>query len=324
MSFLKPRKVERNYDLLSGCAWYTPNVAGIFSVLALFLVGMILGMALMLVLNLSLPGFPLYYSTLIVYPAQFLPVLMFVRLKSLGNSTFDRGYALDSSHFAPKGGAVTAILAVFATLSVSVILDPLMAWLPSMDENLVRTMEKMMEGPLWVSLLSMCVLAPVLEEWLCRGIVLRGLLNYSRKGEPGEDGHKRGMSPALAIVISALFFAVIHGNLWQGISAFTIGGFFGYAYYKTGSLKLTMLLHCANNTVSVLASKLPVFGDGAMAADANLCEILPLPWFAFMFAVSVVILAVAVKVISGIKTASEQGNCDIIPSAEDLADGKDL
>ncbi len=324
MSFLKPRKVERNYDLLSGCAWYTPNVAGIFSVLALFLVGMILGMALMLVLNLSLPGFPLYYSTLIVYPAQFLPVLMFVRLKSLGNSTFDRGYALDSSHFAPKGGAVTAILAVLATLSVSVILDPLMAWLPSMDENLVRTMEKMMEGPLWVSLLSMCVLAPVLEEWLCRGIVLRGLLNYSRKGEPGEDGHKRGMSPALAIVISALFFAVIHGNLWQGISAFTIGGFFGYAYYKTGSLKLTMLLHCANNTVSVLASKLPVFGDGAMAADANLCEIVPLPWFAFMFAVSVVILAVAVKVISGIKTASEQGNCDIIPSAEDLADGKDL
>ena len=64
----------------------------------------------------------------------------------------------------------------------------------------------------------MSVFAPILEEWLCRGVVLRGLLNYSRKGEPGEDGSRRGMNPALAIAISAIFFATIHGNLWQGIS----------------------------------------------------------------------------------------------------------
>ena len=83
--------------------------------------------------------------------------------------------------------------------------------------------------------------------------------NYSRKGEPGEDGSRRGMNPALAIAISAIFFATIHGNLWQGISAFILGSFFGYVYYKTGSLKLTMLMHCVNNTVSVLSSKLPAF-----------------------------------------------------------------
>ena len=43
MSFLRPRKVEKNYDLFSGCAWYTPGVAGVFAVLGWFLAGMILG-----------------------------------------------------------------------------------------------------------------------------------------------------------------------------------------------------------------------------------------------------------------------------------------
>lgn len=39
MSFLRPRKVEKNYDLFSGCAWYTPGVAGVFAVLGWFLAG---------------------------------------------------------------------------------------------------------------------------------------------------------------------------------------------------------------------------------------------------------------------------------------------
>ena len=215
MPFLKTRKVEKNYDLFSGCAWYTPGVAGVFAILAWFLVGMIIGGLVNLGLLLFLPGFPLYYSMLIVYPVQFLPVLMYVRLKSMRNSTFDRGYALDSNHFGSKGGALTALLMAFGTVALAMMLEPLMSVLPDMDENLVRTLETLLDGPLWVSLLSMSVLAPVLEEWMCRGVVLRGLLNYSRKGEPGEDGSRRGMNPALAIAISAIFFATIHGNLWQ-------------------------------------------------------------------------------------------------------------
>ena len=78
MSFLRPRKVEKNYDLFSGCAWYTPGVAGVFAVLGWFLAGMILGSLINIGLMIFLPGFPLYYSMLIVYPVQFIPVLMYV------------------------------------------------------------------------------------------------------------------------------------------------------------------------------------------------------------------------------------------------------
>jgi uncharacterized protein len=320
MSFLRPRKVEKNYDLFSGCAWYTPGVAGVFAILGWFLAGMILGGLINIALLFFMPKLPLYYSMLIVYPVQFIPVLMFVRLKSMNNSMFDRGYALDSSHFSKSGGAVTAILAALATIALEFILDPLMSSLPDMDGDLVKTMEKLLDGPLWVSLLSMCILAPVLEEWMCRGVVLRGLLNYSRKGEPGEDGSRRGMNPTLAIAISAIFFATIHGNLWQGISAFILGSLFGYVYYKTGSLKLTMLMHCTNNTLSVLSSKLPAFKEFGM--DASLSDIVPMRYYVIIIIASAAILALALKVVSGIRMESIQGNCDMIPSADDAANGE--
>lgn len=322
MSFLRPRKVEKNYDLFSGCAWYTPGVAGVFAVLGWFLAGMILGSLVNVGLLLFAPGFPLYYSMLIIYPVQFIPVLMYVRLKSMRNSTFDRGYSLDSKHFGPVGGALTAILMAFGTIALALMLEPLMALMPDMNETLVKTMEQLLDGPLWVSLLSMCVFAPVLEEWMCRGIVLRGLLNYSRKGEPGEDGSRRGMNPALAIAISAIFFATIHGNLWQGISAFILGSFFGYVYYKTGSLKLTMLMHCVNNTVSVLSSKLPAFEN--LGADASLMDIIPTGTYVIIFIVSAAVLFLAVRYLSKISLKSVQGNCDVIPGADDIDNGENV
>ena len=316
------KEVEKNYDLFSGCAWYTPGVAGVFAVLGWFLAGMILGSLVNVGLLLFAPGFPLYYSMLIIYPVQFIPVLMYVRLKSMRNSTFDRGYSLDSKHFGPIGGALTAILMAFGTIALALMLEPLMALMPDMDETLVKTMEQLLDGPLWVSLLSMCVFAPVLEEWMCRGIVLRGLLNYSRKGEPGEDGSRRGMNPALAIAISAIFFATIHGNLWQGISAFILGSFFGYVYYKTGSLKLTMLMHCVNNTVSVLSSKLPAFEN--LGADASLMDIIPTGTYVIIFIVSAAVLFLAVRYLSKISLKSVQGNCDVIPGADDIDNGENV
>lgn len=322
MSFFRPRKVERNYDLFSGCAWYTPGAAGVFAVLGFFLLGMILGSLVNLALLLTVPEFPLCYSMLIVYPVQFIPVLMFVRLKSMRNSTFDRGYALDSKHFGQGGGAVTAVLVALGTVALALMLEPPMSLMPEMDETLAKTMERLLDGPVWVSLVNLCVFAPILEEWLCRGVVLRGLLNHSHNGEPGEDGSRRGMSPALAIAISAIFFAVIHGNLWQGFSAFIIGCLFGYVYYKTGSLRLTILMHCVNNTVSVLSSKLPVFKD--LGADASLMDIIPVKYYIIIFIISAAVLFLAIRHLRAIRTASPQGNCDIIPGADDKSDGKDL
>ena len=118
-------------------------------------------------------------------------------------------------------------------------METLQFLLPEAPQWFMDMMEKMMVGrPLWVTLLSVSVFAPIFEEWLCRGMILRGLL--------------RTMHPIWAMMISSMIFAIIHLNPWQALPAFVLGMLFAYVYYRTGSLKLTMLMHCANNTFSAL------------------------------------------------------------------------
>jgi len=305
------RKVSRNFDLISGCSWYTPGVSGIFMMLGMYLVGILIGTIVMVPIMLALPEMPIYYSMLILYPIQLLPALLFARIASSRNAGFERGYAIDgNNHFGKMGGFKLALFVMVATLACSLMLESVNQFLPEMEGTLMEQMEKLMKGPLWTSLLTTCIMAPILEEWLCRGIILRGLLNFKHKD--GSEG--RGMKPVWAILLSALFFAVIHGNIWQGITAFTIGVLFGYVYYKTGSLKLTILMHFANNTFATLLAK---YGGEKVSEAKSMLEVLPLWQYAILFAISVAVIFLLLGYLRTIPLNDTQGNCDVIPSAED-------
>ncbi len=312
MPFFKKRKVEKNFDLLSACAWYTPGVSGLFAVLGWFLVGMVL--AALVTMPMMFGGMAdLSYVMLIMYPIQFIPLFIFVRLQSSKNSFFDRGYKLDSNHFGKMGGAGLALFVAVGMLAAGMILEAVNHFLPDSEGSMIEQIEKMMNGPLWVNLVTMCIFAPLFEEWMCRGVILRGLLNYEHKG--GDLNQRpRGMNPALAIVISALFFAAIHGNIWQGVTAFIIGCLMGYVYYRTGSLKLTILMHCTNNTFAVLSQK---FGGDSLKEAKSLVDAIPLPQYAIIFCVSAVIVTLLVLYLRKIELQDPQGNCDIIPSADE-------
>lgn len=78
-----------------------------------------------------------------------------------------------------------------------------------------------------------CIAAPFLEEMLFRGIILRSFLTqYSR---------------STAIVGSSLLFAVAHLNVYQFITAFTVGIVAGWLYERTRSLWPCILLHAGYN-----------------------------------------------------------------------------
>lgn len=306
MPLLSFRKVEKNYDFFSGFSWYTPGVGGMFSVLAWFLAGMLLGMLVMLPIQIGKLDIPAYYLFPIIYIVQFIPVLIFAKYKSSRNAMFDTGYALDSNHFGARGAGLAALLAVIATLSAAVMLELVNNFLPEMSETWKNTMKLLMDAPLWITLLSTCVLAPVLEEWMCRGLVLRGLLNFERRNQSDELQH--GIhSPALAIVISALFFATIHGNLWQGITAFMLGCLLGYVYYRTGSLKLTILMHFANNFLSTMQSH---FGGEQVENAKSLLDFMPAWEYAILFAVCAVALVFILLYFRKIPLRSPAGNAD--------------
>lgn len=312
MPIFSNRKVRKDFDFFKACSWYVPGVGGMFSVLGWFLIGMIL--AAIVCMPLIFLKVDMCYIILVMYPVQFVPVLVHVKLQSSMNSTFDRGYSLDSNHFGKSGGALTALLAVIATLGASMMLELLSYYLPEMSDHMKETMEALTGGPLWTSLLSTAVFAPVLEEWMCRGVVLRGLLNHeSRKAVNGEVTVRK-MSPALAIIISAIFFGAIHGNLWQGISAFLIGCLMGYVYYRTGSLKLTILMHCTNNALSVLIGH---FSGESLKNAKSLVQVIPAWEYAIIFIVSAAVVLYFIKFLKDVEIASESGNCDVIPNADD-------
>jgi hypothetical protein len=210
------------------------------------------------------------------------------------------GLKLDSKHFAPTGGALCAVFVVLATLALAFCSDAILALMPDMPEWLENMLKGITsENNLILNFLLVSIFAPLFEEWLCRGMVLRGLLNAKKA-----DGNRR-MSPAWAIVISAVFFALIHLNPWQAIPAFIIGLLFGYIYYRTGSLKLTMLMHCVNNTFAVICGQIESLKD----MDSWL-DVLPGQQYWLLFAACAILLVLNLREFSRIGLQSPAGNCD--------------
>ena len=174
---------------------------------------------------------------------------------------------------------MAAIVSV-ATIAAAYITDLVSHFMPPMPPFIEQLMKDLLDAPLWITLLSVSIFAPFFEEWLCRGMILRGLLGK--------------MKPAAAICISAAFFAIIHFNPWQAIPAFILGLLFGFVYYRTGSLKLTMLMHCVNNTMAALMSRIPAFEDAQSFVDVLS------PWtYAGLFICSAAFLWATIVVLMG-------------------------
>jgi membrane protease YdiL (CAAX protease family) len=245
---------------------------------------------------------------IVVYPLQFLPAMVYAANQSRKNMIFDAGYALDNRHFAPYSFALMILVTVVMTFASMFAFDLPNYWnmqltnkssiLAQFYEMMMEVMKQMTGGPLWSSFLVVAIFAPIFEEWLCRGMVLRGLLTK--------------MNPVWAIVISALFFAVIHGNPWQALNAFLIGVLMGYVYYKTGSLILTMIIHFVNNGTAVILSNIESLKDYEYWID-----ILGKQNYTLVFIASCVVLAACIAVFSRIKVETPWGNIARIPPADE-------
>lgn len=96
-------------------------------------------------------------------------------------------------------------------------------------------------GSIIFEFIAMVIIAPLLEEILFRGIIFARLREY--------------MSVKVAIVISALIFGIIHGNVVQGIYAFIIGICLAYIYERYNTLLAAVLFHMSANLMSVIMTE---------------------------------------------------------------------
>lgn len=138
--------------------------------------------------------------------------------------------------------AVGCIPALYLLLDKG--LDPVFeGFFPASEESYRETLQSLSRAPV-VSLLQVCILAPVMEEILMRGFLLGGL---SAKYGGG-----------IALILSALLFALLHFNMVQTLSALICGLVLGWIYLQTGSLACCILTHAGYNLISSLTVLLPL------------------------------------------------------------------
>lgn len=161
------------------------------------------------------------------------------------------------------------IMAALGALIPSAWLQEIMPALPNLAEDTFDMILKDRWGYLVIGLL-----APLAEELVFRGAILRALLQWKR-------------NPWIGIVISALLFALIHMNPVQMPHAFLIGILLGWMYYRTDSIIPGIVYHWVNNTVAYVMynlypdpdmTLLDLFGNQRtelMALGFSLCIFLP-------------------------------------------------
>lgn len=144
------------------------------------------------------------------------------RKKITGASTYD---------FNPDSTKVMVLLAV-STICITVsIIHPLVsviprpAWLPDLSNSFN------FNNPYFI--VSIVLVAPIMEELVFRGIILCGLL------------HK--YAPVKSIAFSSMLFGLIHLNPIQFISAFLFGLLAGWIFYRTHKVSLCIFVHFINN-----------------------------------------------------------------------------
>lgn len=141
--------------------------------------------------------------------------------------------------------------------------------------TLVNTTEELIEKmPLWLIVLIVVILAPLVEEWIYRKLLI------DRVGVFGDKA---------AILFSAIVFGLGHGNFFQFCYSFLLGLILGYLYTSTGKLRYSIGLHMLTNflgSVAVLplldaTKKLEGITEEILEQDPMAAYRLSMPIFAF-------------------------------------------
>lgn len=87
-------------------------------------------------------------------------------------------------------------------------------------------------------ILAVCVIAPIIEEVIFRGILWRLI--------------EKLISTNVAWIATSFMFAAAHGDILHIIAVFPLGILFGYLRKKTNNIWAPIVAHAANNLLASL------------------------------------------------------------------------
>jgi hypothetical protein len=175
--------------------------------------------------------------------ANLLVILLFAWLKW---TPFKRTYLKSK----PWAVLFWVVLMVFGTIIPSLWLQEQLG--VEMSDSFKETLSQLMGSSF--GYIAVGILAPLAEEVVFRGAILRTLLGLFE-----QRWHW------IAILISALIFGAVHGNLPQFIHATIIGLLIGWMYYRTKSIIPGVVFHWVNNTIAyVMYHLMPGMRDASL------------------------------------------------------------
>jgi membrane protease YdiL (CAAX protease family) len=134
---------------------------------------------------------------------------------------------------------LTFLTAAFATWLVNFLIDYYPESVPQHLDSVNKILRES-GGPLLYSfLISVCLIAPVLEELIFRGALWWVVEKLS--------------SPNIALVVTSILFALAHVELLHVVAVFPLGVLFGFLRLRTKSVWLPMFAHFLNNTLASLS-----------------------------------------------------------------------
>src|SRR5919106_1377570 len=117
---------------------------------------------------------------------------------------------------------------------------------------------------MWGALLTLVIAAPLTEEPIFRGLILRGFLaRYPTRK---------------AVLVSALLFGAVHLNPWQFVGGTAFGVLAGWGLVRTGSVVPGFVGHALNNGLPSLAQAFGLEIRGYTGALSGPVQFQPL-WF---------------------------------------------
>lgn len=153
-----------------------------------------------------------------------------------------KGWNIKESLFINKIGVPAAVRIAALSAAVTVAVQAIQFVIP---EGIAGSPYDALSGNIFLDMLCLVILSPISEELYFRALWIPTL--------------SKGMPKKLAVVVSSLVFAAIHGNPVQIILAFFISVFYSAVFLRTRSAPACILAHCVSNLAAVIFY---LFGGG--------------------------------------------------------------
>lgn len=181
------------------------------------------------------------YSLVVLFVAAALSMIFLWRMFVKDEKARERRIQIESTFYG-KELVLIILLGMSAASGLAKLVNLIQL------DNIVGSYEQVnnsfMNNPMIFQILSLCIAAPLVEELIYRLLVYLRLKEY--------------MDTSMAVLVSALIFGVIHGNLVQGLYAGILGIILCYVYERYDTFLAPVLLHMTANTTALVMSYLPL------------------------------------------------------------------